>query len=375
MGLITTVLIIVAVALLPLVLFFSLVGLALFVWSWRRIGPYFVSFGRWVADWRNIIPLGCLGTVGIVAVVLFAAILPPGLSFLRYLLLGLLIAGGVVFTIVALFVWTIRLIAWVWPRFRRGFWGYLEKGYSFALQGGTGGQRRGKARRGGQKAPPPKAAPGEPSPSEPGGAPAAGARPMARRAPARKRALLDLSWLWALLSGKPRKPDKKVKLTDRPAEAPLQVAAKPKARKMVKVPTRPKAGLRPIIWRLGLIIPWLQGKLQRSGQKRGLKPVTLHKAPGVADRPGTPAGGVSGQPGQGAPAPPAKTGEAKPKAVLTAGKKRRRSLAESLQGTAGSMLNAVQSVRKRFWLGIFWVLGRARGGLDYIARVPRRFRK
>ncbi len=52
MGIVVVVALIVGIALLPLILFASVVGLAIFIWCWNRIGRYFINFGRWLGGWR-----------------------------------------------------------------------------------------------------------------------------------------------------------------------------------------------------------------------------------------------------------------------------------------------------------------------------------
>jgi hypothetical protein len=353
------ILVLLALVLLPVVLFFGLVGLALFVWSWRRIGPYFVNLGRWIADWRNLIPLGCLGALAILGIVLFTMILPPELSLLRVILLVMVVLVGFVLAIFAFIVWTVRLAAWFWPRFRRAFWGYLER-----LWNGISTEGRAKARRPGKGQPPPtKVAPGEPTTDA--GPALIGARPAPRGAPPARRSWLDLSWLWASVWGRPQRAAKKPKPVAKSPQSQAQAAAEPTT--PARVPAKPKAGLRPLIWRLGLVAPWLQGK--RGGPRAKPKPSAPKKTAETLDKPITPAAPMASQPRPTVTVPAVKPAEAKPKPTTAVRPKPKRSMLGAIRGVGRSMVAAVEALRKGFWLGIFWVMGKARAGMNYILRL------
>ncbi len=108
-------------AILPFALLAATAALALLIWSWKRIGPYCVNFARWAGDWRNFTPLSVLGTLMLLALVVFVYIVPQ----LRILWIILLVVHGIVtmvcltFAIIAWMLWFYR---WFWPRYRSFFW-------------------------------------------------------------------------------------------------------------------------------------------------------------------------------------------------------------------------------------------------------------
>ena len=208
----------------PLVLFFSVVGLAIFIWCWNRIGRYFINFGRWLGSWRNFIPLSFLGILSLISILVIIPILGlPRVLMVFFLIVFMLVT--VVIFIFAFVAWTVALCAWFWPRWRRLVWsGALWIWSLMPMRTRKGSVSRPKPAaksspdiqptRG--KQPPRKRSmpatlwalmlgrPPQPvKPSEPDEAvPKAGAHP------ARKRTPVNSSWLggfWALMLGKPSK--------------------------------------------------------------------------------------------------------------------------------------------------------------------------
>ena len=52
----TGLLLTVGLILAPLILVGLLIALTLSLWCWKRVGPYIINFGRWMSDWRNLVP-------------------------------------------------------------------------------------------------------------------------------------------------------------------------------------------------------------------------------------------------------------------------------------------------------------------------------
>lgn len=121
MGMLIAIGVMVGLAVLPFALLAGMASLALLIWSWRRVGPYCVNFGRWVGDWRNFTPLSILGVLMAMTLVVLIYILPQ----LRIFWIVLLAVHGIV-TIVcltfAIIAWTLWFHRWFWPRFRSYFW-------------------------------------------------------------------------------------------------------------------------------------------------------------------------------------------------------------------------------------------------------------
>jgi hypothetical protein len=68
-------------------------------------------------------------------------------------------------------------------------------------------------------------------------------------------------------------------------------------------------------------------------------------------------------------APATKPAEAKQKPTVVIRPKAKRSVFGSLGAVGRSAGAGVQSLRKGFWLGIFWVIAKARAGMNYILRL------
>jgi hypothetical protein len=364
MDILTTILIIVAVLVLPVILFFGLIGLALFVWSWRRIGPYFVDFGRWIGNWRNYVPCGCLLFGGIVLLVLVAAILPQQFDILRIFLLVVVAIAFSVCSMFAAIIWSIRLGRWLWSRFRQGFWDYLERLWSMVWRGVSSEGRAGAKRPAAGRRAPTKAAAGRPLAGNVVASSPAGVVPSARAMGPRRRSWLDLSWFWALVWGKPQKKraDGSKLVAERP-EPQAQTAAAVEPSAPTRVPARPKAGLQPLMWRLGLLgRPRRPGGKPKTGVSKGAAEI-----PGKPVPPAVPP--AIGQPRPTVAGPAAKPVEAKPKPTVVVKPKPRRGIMSAISRVGSRVANALDGVRKGFWLGVFWTGRKARAGVNSILRL------
>jgi len=176
---INTIITLVVIISLPFVLFFSLVSVAILIWSWKFIGRYLVNFGRWLGDWRNFVPLSVLGVLSLIFLFIIFPLLGLPTIF-TLILMGLFLLVTVVFFLFALIAWTVALSRWFWPRWRRLVWGW------FLSLFGSLGSSGSKARR--KRAKPP----GKPSP---------GTQVPASGQPPEKRSIL--STFSALMLGKP----------------------------------------------------------------------------------------------------------------------------------------------------------------------------
>ena len=381
---------------LPIALFMAVIAVAVLIWIWRRIGPYFVNLGRWSGDWRNFIPLSCAGLVGVIVLIVLAAVLP---AILRYIILGFLILGAIVFIIFATIVWTVRFLRWFWPRYRVRFWNAMQWLWDLLWKGIPGQME--KRMPGGSppaRRPPPK----QPLPPKPQSTIAGGSPPPGARQPPVKRSWLDFEWLWRLIWGSPQPGQRKAGQTKASTGQPSQPAAVRSVGVAEKAAGRPKAGLRPLSWRLGLLVGEMRAKVLGQPAKKA-------KAASAA-KPGTT---VSSQT---APASPQGTSPA-PQVGAVSGRKR--TLVESVRdqvsdtadrvrewlgdlgdrfrrkGKAGAkkttvgkssstasvtggakaagkgFVGAVQSGRKAFWVGLFWVADRGRASVDVIRRLLR----
>lgn len=214
------------VMVIPVAVFLGMISLAIGIWCWNRIGKYFINFGRWIGSWRNFVPLASFGVFSIlVLVVLYRFVSPLAVFWLILLVLNLIV--GVVCTIFAFILWTIRFCEWAWGPYRRSFWRSI--GWVWEL---FGRERPAAAKRPGPRRPPVRPASGEPTsgtqpqkksfagsfmdlimgrPPEPRRPLAAAeAGPQPRLQPSAKQAKKQ-SWLgsfWALLMGKPPQPRK-----------------------------------------------------------------------------------------------------------------------------------------------------------------------
>lgn len=181
-------------ALVPIFLFFGIIGLAIWIWCWNRIGRYFVNFGRWLGDWRNFVPLSLLGILFFVIIFVLATIGVP--TTLLYILLFPFLLATVVIFFFAFIAWCVAVSGSFWPWWRKLVWSGFVSIFR-VLPRGDGGRKR---RRVGAARPP------EGTPPK-----ADGKKPRA------KRSLMDS--VWALILGKPSRPAK--------ATEPVEAGATP----------------------------------------------------------------------------------------------------------------------------------------------------
>jgi len=373
----TIIIIILVIVLIPPILFFGLVGLTLAIWCGRRIGPYFVNLGRWLSNWHNCLPCSCMGcTTFILILVATAFILPSSLRLPLVLLVVFAVLLALLFTTP---VWIARVFSWAWPRFRQWFWQFpprlgdllwkrlpdmVERRMPGGPQAGQGKSTR-----------KPVAGP-ESTTAE------ATTEPQTQAMPPEKHSWLDMAWLWGILWGKPQKPVRKKPTVASPASAagaaqpkplasvqpsgkrsrfsvsslwsmlwgkPQQpVKKKPKAgavlsetqsQVVVSIPektkagvaAKPRTGLRPLTWRLGVLVSSMRRRMQRMWGKPAPPGKNTMKA---QSKPNTPA-----------------TATAEPSKVR------------------GGPTAAVNFVRKRFWLAIFWVVEKVRTGVNFMLRL------
>ena len=131
----------IVIIVLPLALFFGIVGLAIFIWCWNRIGRYFINFGRWLGSWRNFIPLSILGVLSLILI----AVVLPIMGIPRTLLLVLLVLFLVVTIVIFLFAlvaWVIRFCQWFWPPYRRLVWSGISSMWGSLPRSGGKSRRR-----------------------------------------------------------------------------------------------------------------------------------------------------------------------------------------------------------------------------------------
>jgi hypothetical protein len=100
-----------AVVIGPIIGAFLFASLALFIWSVRRIWPFWVGVGRWGANWRNFVPF--FGLVFIFSTV-FALLVVYGPDIVRIVMAGLLLIIVPIF----LFVFLLALVVWIVRLFR-----------------------------------------------------------------------------------------------------------------------------------------------------------------------------------------------------------------------------------------------------------------
>ena len=209
-------LVLAVIAAIPILLFFGLVGLAILIWSWGRIGRYFINLGAWLGDWRNFVPLSVLGVLSLIVVYVILPIVGVPRIFMLILLILQLLVTLVVF-VFALIAWTVALFAWFWPRWRRLVWGgFVSLWGAMPTRSGDRRKRRpGPTAEGPTRKQPPqkRSAPASfwdmmmGKPSKPA-KPAASPQPsVANVQPSRERAPAKRSWfgtLWAFMLGKPQ---------------------------------------------------------------------------------------------------------------------------------------------------------------------------
>jgi len=100
-----------ALVISPIVALFAFASLSLFIWSMRRIWPFWVGIGRWGANWRNFVPF--FGLVFIVLTILILLLIyGPDIMLLIVLPLLLIIVP------IFLFVFLLTLVVWIVRLFR-----------------------------------------------------------------------------------------------------------------------------------------------------------------------------------------------------------------------------------------------------------------
>ncbi len=193
-----------ALILLPLILLVLLIGLTLSLWCWKRVGPYVVNFGRWMSDWRNLVPGACLTFLAYM-VAWVALNLPNPVHTVGVIFFGVLLAVTVVGGTFAFVALTTRGVQWFWVRYKRQFWHWVDDALDVTWKRQPAALQARPARRT-AAVPAAAGAAAEASFSTPGLAD--------RRVPARR------AWttaFWELLLGKPAQPKKK---RPRPANLP-----------------------------------------------------------------------------------------------------------------------------------------------------------
>jgi len=397
MGIVLTVVIIVV---LPIALFFGIIGLTLAIWCWRRIGPYFVNFGRWLANTQNLVPCSCMGCGSLIFLLVVAPLLlPHSLGILRVIGLILLAVIALICGIFVLIVLTVRLLSWGWPRLRRWFWQFpprlgdllwkrLPELVEKRMPGGSPTIQK--------KLPSKPTASTESTTGEPV------AKPLTQAMPPERRSWLDMAWLWSILWGKPQRPVRKKPTDASPASAagaaePKPLASvqhpskrsrfsvsslwgmlwgkpqqpmkkKPKAgavlsekqsQVVVSIPektkagvaAKPRTGLRPLTWRLGVV----GSSMRRQVQRMWGKPAPAAKKP------------MGAQSKTNAAATPPES-QSTP-SVAAVGIRTQQVKEKPSKGARSGLMAAVNFVRKRFWLAIFWVVERVRTGVDFMLRL------
>ena len=200
------IIVMVAIIVLPIALFGSVVGLAIFIWCWNRIGRYFINFGRWLGSWRNFIPLSVLGILSLLLILIVIPIIGLPGTLMVVLLIPFILVTVVIF-IFASVAWTVALCAWFWPRWRRLVWSGALWIWSLMPM---------ETRKGSVSAPKPTA---KPSPD---------IQPMKGKQPPKKRSMP--ATLWALMLGKPPQPVK----PSEPGEAVSRPGAQPPRKKVLE---------------------------------------------------------------------------------------------------------------------------------------------
>jgi hypothetical protein len=384
----TLILVALAIILLPPILFFSLIGVALLLYCWRYIGRYIVNFGRWVASWRNFVPLAGCGTFGLIILLLLIQLL-PAFKLLWIVLLVLNVIVAFLCTTFALIMWIVGLCQWGWPRYRRFLWRSLGRVWDLVGSQPPAGAKRAGPKRAAKppsgehplvaKRQPSKRSglgsfwalmsgkPAKPTRAEP--VPNSGLEP--GTPPPKKRAPVKRSMLgnfWALMLGKPSKPAKpkaapvRVQTTEQSLGQSESIAATAKtvaATRVVDASTIPKADKKAPPKRSGLGAFWalMLGKRSKSSQPK----------PGPA---GAKDGEQATRPSETAAAATAKTGAtaraAEPTTTPERAKKERPAKRGFLAGMWTSIIRAVTFVVGLVFLGVVWVVQKIREGIEWI---------
>jgi len=192
-------------------------------------------------------------------------------------------------------------------------------------------------------------------PTDASPASAAGAaqpKPLASVQPPSKGSRFSVSSLWSMLWGKSQQPmKKKPKANVVSPQAQSQVVISTPEEAKARVAAKPRTGLRPLTWRLGLLVSGLKRRMQRMWGKPAPPGKNTMKA---QSKPNAPAAPLASQSTPSVAVPGIKTQKAKE---------------EPSKGARGGLMAAVNFVRKRFWLAIFWVVERVRTGVDFMLRL------
>ena len=175
-----------AIIAIPFALIIGIVGLAIFIWCWNRIGRYFINFGRWLGSWRNFIPLSILGVLSLILIVVVLPVMGINRTVIAVLLVLFLLVTIVIF-LFALVAWTIRFCQWFWPPYRRLVWSAISSMWGSLPQGS--GKRRRRV-------------------SKQSAGPASDRRPPVGRQQPSKGSWLGS--LWAMMMGRPSEPARAV---------------------------------------------------------------------------------------------------------------------------------------------------------------------
>ena len=180
---------------------------------------------------------------------------------------------------------------------------------------------------------------------------AAQPKPLASVQPSGKRSRFSVSSLWSMLWGKPQQPvKKKPKAGAVLSETQSQVVVSIPEKTKVGVAAKPRTGLRPLTWRLGVFVSSMRRRMQRMWGKPAPPGKNTMKAQSKTNATATP---LASQSTPAVDVPGIKTQQAK---------------AEPSEARGGPTA-AVNFVRKRFWLAIFWVVEKVRTGVGLILRL------
>lgn len=180
------------------------------------------------------------------------------------------------------------------------------------------------------------------------------AKPPASVQSSRKRSWLSISSLWSMLWGKPQQPVKrkpKASVVSTQAQSQVVISAPQEAKARVAAKPPRTTGLRPLTWRLGLFVSQLRRQMQRMWGKPAPTGKNTMKA---QSKPNAPAAPLASQSTSSVAVPGMKTQKAKEKPS---------------KGARSGLVAAVNFVRKRFWLAIFWVVEKVRTGVDLMLRL------
>ena len=362
MNILMVMLVIAILVMLPIVLFFGLIGLALFLWCWRRIGPYLINFGRWTADWRNYVPCGCMSLVSLILLWVIVPVFLP-LGPLRTLLLVVLVLVTLICGTFAFIVLTARLMRWLWGWYRRAFWGFVDSVWGLVWRTAPVGIKK--------TGPPGSTPTAKRTVKLSGTSPTAGPEEarLARSVPApTKGSWLSVSWWWSVLLGKPPKPPKgkprpvKVRTTEQSLGQSESIAATAKTvatTRVVETSTSPKADTKAPPKRswLGALWALMLGKRSKSSKP---KPGPARaKDSEQATRPSETAAAATAKTGATARAGEAAT-------TPERAKKERPAKRGFFAGIWTSLVRGVTFVVGLVFLGVVWVVQKIREGIEWI---------